>query len=59
VKGKQVTTFINGGKLADWTQPEGWKPPDKVPSARLGQGTIAIQGNVGVVWIKDIVVAAP
>jgi hypothetical protein len=59
VKGKQVTTFINGEKLADWTQPDGWKPPDKVSTARLGQGTIAIQSNVGVVWIKDITITAP
>jgi hypothetical protein len=59
VKGKQVTSYINGKKVVEWTQPEDWQPPAKVPSARLGAGTIALQSNAGVVWFKDITISAP
>jgi hypothetical protein len=59
VKGKKVTSFINGEKIVEWTQPGDWKPPGNVASARLGQGSIAIQSNQGVAWIKDVEISAP
>ena len=59
VKGKQLTTYVDGKKIAEWTQPEGWQPPVKVPSARLGSGTIAFQSNAGEVWLKEILILVP
>ena len=45
VKDKTVTLKINGKTTTEWTQPEGWKPPDNHPGRVLGSGTIAIQGH--------------
>lgn len=59
VKGKQLTTYIDGKKIVEWTQPEGWQPPVKVPNARLGGGTIAFQSNAGEVWFKEIQLLVP
>ncbi|MFN0077496.1 MAG: DUF1080 domain-containing protein [Prosthecobacter sp.] len=59
VKGRQVTIYVNGGKVNEWTQPADWQPPTNVALARLGAGTLAIQSNQGVVWIKDVRITVP
>jgi len=45
VEGKHIVTAVNGKVITDWTEPEGWVPPDKMPGRKLSSGTIAIQGH--------------
>jgi hypothetical protein len=45
VKGKSVTVFVDGKKVTDWTQPDGWAGPPKMPGRVLSSGTIALQGH--------------
>jgi hypothetical protein len=54
VKGRTITVFINDKQVNTWTQPTQWQPPDRVPNARLSEGTIGLQSNGGTVWFKDI-----
>jgi hypothetical protein len=57
VRGMTVTSYINDGKVVEWTQPEGWTPPKA--GAQLSAGTIGLQSNGGVVWFKDLELRAP
>ena len=52
VTGKRVSTFVNGQKVIEWTQPDNWTGKDK----RLNGGTFAIQAHDprSVVYLKDI-----
>ena len=45
VKGKQVTVFVDGKKVTDWTQPDGWAGPKGMPGRVLSNGTVALQGH--------------
>src|SRR5207245_59021 len=45
VKDKHVVVKINGQVTCDWTQPDDWHGPDKMPGRVLSSGTIAIQGH--------------
>ena len=38
VKDKTVTLKINGKTTTEWTQPEGWKPPENHPGRSIGSG---------------------
>ncbi len=45
VKGDNVTVFVNGKKVSDWTQPAGWEGPKGNPGRRLDAGTFALQAH--------------
>ncbi|WP_031495492.1 3-keto-disaccharide hydrolase [Bryobacter aggregatus] len=46
VQGKHVQTFINGKKIADWTQPDDWAGPKGNPGRVIGAGdTFAFQAH--------------
>jgi len=47
VEGKHIVTKVNDKVITDWTEPEGWVPPEKMPGRKLSSsgGTIAIQGH--------------
>jgi len=45
VKGKHITIKIDGETTTDWTEPEGWKPPEQFPGRSLSSGTFALQGH--------------
>ncbi|MBI3856388.1 MAG: DUF1080 domain-containing protein [Planctomycetes bacterium] len=45
VKGKSVTTKINGKVAVEWTQPEDFKPAGGFKGRILSSGTFAIQGH--------------
>jgi hypothetical protein len=45
VEGKRILTKVNDKVISDWTEPDGWKGPEKMPGRVLGSGTIAIQGH--------------
>ncbi|MDB5290576.1 MAG: hypothetical protein JWL69_1817 [Phycisphaerales bacterium] len=45
VKGNHVTVKVNGDTVNDWTQPEGFKPPNGHPGRFLQHGTFALQGH--------------
>lgn len=45
VKDKTVTVFVDGKKVTDWTQPDGWSGPKNMPGRVLSNGTIALQGH--------------
>jgi hypothetical protein len=45
VEGKHVTLKIDGKTTCDWTQPDDWKGPEKMPGRVLDHGTIALQGH--------------
>jgi hypothetical protein len=59
VRGMTITVFINGEKINEWSQPSDWTPPAKVPQARLGSGSIGLQGYGGETWIKDVKITVP
>ena len=59
VSGMTVTVFINGKKVNEWTQPAGWTPPENVPSARLGSGSIGLQSYTGETLFKDVRITLP
>ncbi len=45
VKGNNITVFLDGKKVVDWTQPEGFTPPKDMPGRLIASGTIAFQGH--------------
>jgi hypothetical protein len=45
VKGNNITVFVNGKKVSDWTQPEGWEGPKGNPGRRIDSGTFALQAH--------------
>jgi len=45
VKGNQVQTFVDGKKVADWTQPADWAGPKGNPGRKLDAGTFALQAH--------------
>ena len=45
VKGKSVTTKINGKAIVEWTQPDDWAPKGTYKGRILGSGTFALQGH--------------
>jgi hypothetical protein len=45
VKGKSVTTKINGKVVVEWTQPDDWAPPKGMAGRKLSSGTFALQGH--------------
>ena len=45
VKGKSVTTKINGKVVVEWTQPDDWTPPKGMAGRKLNSGTFALQGH--------------
>ena len=57
--GATITVWVEGVKINEWTQPANWVPPEGVPNARLGKGTIGIQGYGGNTWIKDVRITLP
>jgi len=56
VQGKHVVIKIDGKTTVDWTEPEGWTPPQGMDGRRIGQGTFAIQGHdpKSLVYFKNI-----
>lgn len=46
VQGNHVQVFVDGKKVTDWTQPEGYTGPNKnTPGRVLSHGTFALQGH--------------
>jgi hypothetical protein len=45
VRGKQVTTMVNGKKLVDYTEPPGAERPADMAGRLLSSGTFALQGH--------------
>jgi hypothetical protein len=45
VQGKRIIIKINGVTTTDFTEPDGWTPPEKMPGRKLSSGTIAIQAH--------------
>jgi hypothetical protein len=45
VKGRNVTTYVNGKKLVDYTEPEGVQRPPDMAKRLLSSGTFALQGH--------------
>ena len=58
VEGKHVITKINDIVVTDWTQPDGFAPPDNHPERIISSGTFALQGHdpKSVIFYKDIMV---
>ncbi|MHC4557681.1 MAG: family 16 glycoside hydrolase [Planctomycetota bacterium] len=58
VEGKHIVIRINGETTVDWTEPEGWEPPQRMPGRKLSSGTFALQGHdpKSVVYYKNIMV---
>jgi type 1 glutamine amidotransferase len=58
VEGKHIVIRINGKTTVDWTEPEGWEPPQGMPGRKLSSGTFALQGHdpKSVVYYKNIMV---
>lgn len=45
VEGRRIRVWIDGKLTTDFTEPEGWKPPDGMEGRRLGSGTFALQAH--------------
>ena len=45
VKGKNVTTYVNGKKLVDYTEPDNVQRPPDMAKRVLSSGTFALQGH--------------
>jgi hypothetical protein len=45
VRGKQVTTFVNGKKLVEYTEPDGVQRPADMAQRLVSNGTFALQGH--------------
>ena len=45
VKGNHVQVFVDGKKVTDWTQPDGYTGPKNTPGRVLSHGTFALQGH--------------
>ena len=58
VEGNHVIIQIDGKTTVDWTQPEGWQPPEGMPGRMIGEGTFALQGHdpKSIVYYKKIMV---
>lgn len=58
VEGKHVITKINDIVVCDWTQPDGFTPPEGHPERIISSGTFALQGHdpKSIVFFKDIMV---
>ncbi len=58
VEGKHVVIKINDTVVTDWTQPDGFVPPEGHPQRIISDGTFALQGHdpKSVVFFKDIMV---
>ena len=56
VQGRQITVSIDGKVTAEFAEPEGWTPPEKMPGRKLSSGTIALQGHdpKSTVFYKDL-----
>ncbi len=60
VEGKHVVLKIDGTTTCDWTEPEGFTPPENHPGRFLSHGTFALQGHDpgSKTFFKDIRVKA-
>lgn len=58
VEGKHVIVKINDRVVTDWTQPDGFVPPQGHPNRIIANGTFALQGHdpKSIVFFKDIMV---
>jgi hypothetical protein len=58
VEGKHVITKINDIVVTDWTQPDGFVPPEGHPGRIISSGTFALQGHdpKSVIFYKNIMV---
>jgi hypothetical protein len=58
VEGKHVITKINNTVVTDWTQPDGFVPPEGHSGRIIDHGTFALQGHnpESVIFFKDIMV---
>jgi hypothetical protein len=58
VKGKHVTTSVNGKTISDYTEPDGVERPADMKARVLSSGTFAIQGHdpKSKVLVKNIMV---
>ena len=58
VRGKQVTTMVNGKTIVDYTEPDGVQRPTDMAARVLSSGTFAIQGHdpKSKVLVKNIMV---
>ncbi len=58
VKGKRIIVKVNGKTTVDWTEPEGWEPPDGMSGRRISSGALALQGHdpKSVVYYKNVMV---
>ncbi|MDP4252325.1 MAG: DUF1080 domain-containing protein [Bacteroidota bacterium] len=58
VQGKHVVVKLNNRVVTDWTQPDGFVPPENHPGRIISSGTFALQGHdpKSVVYFKDIMV---
>ena len=56
VEGRHIVIRINDQTTVDWTEPEGWQPPEGMAGRRLSSGTFALQGHdpKSIVYYKDI-----
>jgi hypothetical protein len=45
VKGKTVTVYVDGKKITEWTQPDGYTGPKGNPGRVLSAGTFALQAH--------------
>ena len=45
VKGQNVQVLVDGKKVVDWTQPDGWAGPPNMKGRVLAPGTFALQGH--------------
>jgi hypothetical protein len=58
VKGKQITTMVNGKTIVDYTEPDGVQRPADMAARVLSSGTFALQGHdpKSKVFYKNIMV---
>ncbi len=58
VEGKHVIVKINDTVVTDWTQPDGFVPPEGHAGRVISSGTFALQGHdpKSIVFFKDIMV---
>jgi hypothetical protein len=45
VRDNTITILLNGKKVVEWTQPEGWNGTPDFPERKIDHGTIAFQGH--------------
>jgi 3-keto-disaccharide hydrolase len=58
VRGKQVTTMVNGKTIVDYTEPDGVERPKDMAARLISSGTFALQGHdpKSKVLVKNIMV---